>query len=235
MAHRYDLHIHSRHSFDCLMRPEKIVGVARSRGLSGIAVTDHGTIAGGLEAKATAPDDFLVIVGAEIHTDGVGDIVGLFLKGEIKARDPLEVIADIHGQGGIAFLPHPLRSHRYLPRTVLNALDGYEVLNSRAGIFDPRLSSKESFSWQCLEGKARIGASDAHLYSEVGLAYTILSGPATSKNVRAQLLAAASTEGGARGPASNFYKSQLIRLLKTRDLGMITRFGRRLLNKHSPT
>ena len=49
---------------DTLMSPRAIVRAARRRGLAGVAVTDHGTIAGGLETKAIAPSDLLVVVGA---------------------------------------------------------------------------------------------------------------------------------------------------------------------------
>lgn len=52
---RFDLHMHSRHSFDGIMAPSHIVGIARRRGLAGIAVSDHNTIAGGVDAVAANP------------------------------------------------------------------------------------------------------------------------------------------------------------------------------------
>lgn len=227
--HRYDLHMHSHHSVDCMMSPRAIVGQALARGLRGIAVTDHGTIRGGVDTAAIAPAELLVIVGAEIHTSA-GDIVGLFLEREIVARDALAVIEEIHAQGGVAILPHPLRGHKGLTDEVLDAVDGFEVLNSRAGWFDPATAAPEA-GWSRLGGKARLGSSDAHLVREVGQAHTELAGPPTAANVRTRLLAGEGIPGGAQGPSANFYRSQLIKLFKTRDVGMVLRFGRRLIRR----
>lgn len=229
LAQRYDFHMHSRRSFDCMMSPRGIVRAAKRRGLAGIAVTDHGTIAGGVETQAVAPDDLLVIVGAEIYTT-VGDIVCLFLSTEIVGRDPLDVIAQTHAQGGVAFFPHPLRSHPPgIPNAVLAACDGYEVLNSRAGHFAPDKVSPRRTDWRPLASKARLGNSDAHLYSEIGTAYTTISGSATIDNVRRALLEGRTAPGGVQGPHRNFYISQLIKMVKTRDASMIVRSVRRLL------
>ncbi len=230
---RYDLHLHSHHSYDCLMTPRRIVRTALRRGLAGVAVTDHGTIAGGLEAKAIAQDGLFVIVGAEIYTK-IGDIVCLFLTREITSKDPLEVIAEAHRQGGIAFLPHPLRSHpRQISEEVLLACDGYEELNSRAGWFISDAASLDPTDWRALMHKPRLGCSDAHLYSEIGRAYPAIPGPVGESSVRRAFAEGATTPGGERGPSRNFYLSQLIRLGKTRDLGMLRRFARRLRRRLS--
>lgn len=232
---RYDLHMHSRRSPDSALSAKRIIALAKQRGLSGIAVTDHGTIAGGLDAAALAPPDLLVIVGAEIYTL-VGDIVCLFLTSEIVGRDPLDVIAQTHQQGGVAFLPHPLRSHPPLiPREVLEACDGFEVLNSRAGWFSPENAPSRGTDWRALSGKTRLANSDAHLGSEIGAAYTLIDGPATAENVKQALLRGMTSIGGARGPTHNFYLSQLIRVVKTRDVAMLARLARRAVRRVSPT
>ena len=49
---KFDLHVHSKYSSDGVLDPENIVRIARKRGLAGIAVTDHNTIRGGIEAPA---------------------------------------------------------------------------------------------------------------------------------------------------------------------------------------
>jgi predicted metal-dependent phosphoesterase TrpH len=228
---RCDLHLHSHHSFDSLVTPRAIFRTARRRGLRAIAVTDHETIAGGLEARAAAPKDLVVIVGCEIHTE-CGDIVCLFLREEIRSRDALGVIAEAHGQGGIAFLPHPLQSHpASIPDAVLDACDGFEGLNSRAGSFSPVSVSGDSTHWERLAGKAVLGNSDAHFASQIGLAWTEITGPATEENVRRSILECRTKVGGSRGPRSSFYFSQLIRVAKTRDIAMLYRLSRRALHK----
>lgn len=167
----FDLHMHSRHSFDGVMSPAHIVRIARRRGLSGIAVSDHNTIAGGLEAVAANTDpNFLVIVGAEIQTE-VGDILGLFLTREISSRQSLEVIADIHDQGGIAILPHPYAYHQGLTPELLQQLDGVEIYNGR----DKRDYSAQTYAEYVRPyDLATVANSDAHLYWEIGRACTAL-------------------------------------------------------------
>ena len=72
-----DFHIHTRYSFDSLMKPKKIMKIAKKIGLNAVAILDHNTIRGALETKKFEKDyDIRVIVGAEINTD-VGDIVGM--------------------------------------------------------------------------------------------------------------------------------------------------------------
>ena len=225
---RYDFHIHSRRSYDCVMRPRGIVRAARGRGLSGIAVTDHGTIGGGADVREIAPADLLVIVGAEIYT-AAGDIVCLFLTDEIRGHDPLDVIAQTHAQGGVAFLPHPLRSHpRPIPAGVLEACDAFEALNSRAGWFAPQLHAPDGVNWAPLVTKPGLGSSDAHFYSEIGRAYTSIPGPVTEQNLRSALVHGPTTPGGHQGPSRNFYLSQLVRMVKTRDPHMALRFTQRV-------
>src|ERR1700761_494198 len=96
-----DFHTHTYHSYDCLMRPEKILKLAKERGLDAIVINDHDTIAGGLECKRLNKiQELEIIVGAEIKTS-IGDVTGIFLKEEIHARNYSEVVAEIKRQGGI--------------------------------------------------------------------------------------------------------------------------------------
>ena len=81
-----------------------------------MAITDHGTIQGGLATRVSSPNSFIVIVGAEIKTE-FGDIVGLFLNEEIKSHRINEVIDEISDQSGLIVLPHLFREHN------LNMLD----------------------------------------------------------------------------------------------------------------
>ena len=122
-----DLHNHTRWSFDCSMDPAKVVRVAKARGLDAIAITDHNEIGGAREAELAANGDILVIVGEEIDTTA-GDLLGLFLKEKIEIDDPLEAVAAIHDQGGIAILPHPFSKSPMIDDRLARALDGCEGL-----------------------------------------------------------------------------------------------------------
>ncbi|MBD3361422.1 PHP domain-containing protein [Candidatus Woesearchaeota archaeon] len=175
---KYDLHIHSHFSSCSNMRPSKILRIAKKRKLNGIAITDHNTIKGGLEAKKLNKDkNFEVIIGAEIKTKA-GEIIGYYLKREIKEREPLKVIKEIHKQGGIAVIAHPfghgiIRKCAKVDLKELKNLDGVEVHNSR-----------NTFHWENFYALvaarkyklAETGGSDAHFYYEIGKGYTLFKG-----------------------------------------------------------
>src|SRR5262249_26452996 len=93
-----DLHVHTCFSFDSLSSPDEVLRSAKRAGLQGVAVTDHDTIKGALETRARNHDsDFVVIVGCEKATDA-GDMIGLFLREEIRSYRALDVIDEIHEQ-----------------------------------------------------------------------------------------------------------------------------------------
>jgi len=159
-----DFHIHSKYSHDSLMSPESIVKRAKNVGLTCIAITDHGTIRGGVEGKKIARNYGVeVISGAEIKTDR-GDIIGLYLNEEIKVTDLQEVIRAIRSQGGIVVLPHPYRDHYHLEE-IAQCVDFIECWNSRC---NPDENTNAELLAGSSEKKIMYG-SDAHCLSEIGL------------------------------------------------------------------
>ena len=158
-----DLHIHSKYSIDSVSGPERILRAAKRKGLRGIAVTDHGTVRGGLEAARLNKDpDFAVVVGTEIATDA-GDVIGLFVSEDVRARACLEVVDEIHGQGGVAVLPHPFKGHT-LTDDLVRRVDAVEVFNARTG---PELNAKATELAQRFN-KPGLAGSDAHFCAEIG-------------------------------------------------------------------
>lgn len=175
---KFDLHIHSCYSPDSYSKPKNIIEAAKKRGLSGIAVTDHYTIKGGLEAsKANQDQNFQVIVGMEAKTD-CGDIIGLFLTKELVSHKALEVIDEIHTQGGIAVLPHPLRSHE-LTEEILQKVDAIETFNSAS---QPEQNEK-AVELAIQYNKCSLAGSDAHLVSEIGRCVTIFNSSDIKKEI----------------------------------------------------
>jgi len=209
-----DLHIHSRHSFDSLARPRDIVGAAKRKGLDGIAVTDHDTMAGGLEAREANNDQgFVVIVGAEICSSA-GDIIGLFLEEEIEAREPLAVVAEIHRQGGIAVLPHPFRGHM-LSEELVETVDVVEAFNPRCD----REENRRAVELANKHGKPIVAGSDAHTIGEIGLARTVLP----SADVRGGILGGKATVEARYAPCHAEALSQLIKAVKARQYREVPR------------
>src|SRR2546422_585266 len=96
---RIDLHNHTHFSSDSILSPKRFVRECRRRGLDRVAVTDHNTIRGALATRGLA--DFPVIIGEEILTTD-GEIIGLFLEGEIpRGLTAAETVERIKAQGGV--------------------------------------------------------------------------------------------------------------------------------------
>jgi predicted metal-dependent phosphoesterase TrpH len=177
-----DLHMHTHHSGDCATPVDDLLDEALERGLHTIAVTDHNTIAGGLEAEQRVRERGLplqVIVGSEIMTDSQGEVIGLFLTEEVpKGLSFAETVARIHAQGGLVYIPHPFdRMHSIpSPETLRRHVDQIDVLETANGrlYFEKDNAESERFAerWNLLRG----AGSDAHVTE--GLATAVLRLPA---------------------------------------------------------
>ena len=168
---KYDLHIHSKYSYDSVLEPKKILKIAKKRGLDGIAITDHNTIKGGLKVKHLNGDTYFhVIVGAEIKTE-YGDIIGLFLNKEINSKNFIEVIEEIKSQGGLCVLPHPYRKLKIAEKSI-HLVDCVEVFNARSLCCE----NKKAFELAKKFNKPMTAGSDAHLFFEIGRGITLFKG-----------------------------------------------------------
>jgi glycosyltransferase involved in cell wall biosynthesis len=170
-----DFHVHTHHSRDCAMQVDELLERAAEVGLDVVAITDHNEVAGGYEAREVAHRyGVRVIVGEEVKTLE-GEVIGLFLKERIPPGLTFtETIAEIRGQGGIVYVPHPFDRLHAVPGTSLlkanlTDLDVIEVFNSR--IAYPGFNEKAlRFSQRHrLPGAA---GSDAHVLPGLGTALT---------------------------------------------------------------
>lgn len=188
----FDFHVHSHYSKDANMVPENLVRVAQKKGLRGVAITDHNTIAGGVKAKKTCGSHFFVVVGAEIRTDAC-EIIGLFLSDEVSSTNPFAVIDEIRDQDGITVLPHPFRSvfpphpqrRRGIPLALLEKIDVVEAFNARSTM----TANQQARALASTLGKPMIAGSDAHWYREVGRGKTLVAPFTNEEDLRQHLLA----------------------------------------------
>ena len=200
---RLDLHNHTSYSSDGVLPPAALLTVARARGLDCIAVTDHNSVKGGVEALRLALADSglpRVIPGVELATD-VGEVIGLYVEEDIPAGLPLsESVARIRAQGGVVYLPHPfdrLRRGAISARARLCAAglaDIIEVVNGRS--LGPRVAAKAAALARDTAKPAGAG-SDAHRAPEVGIAYVVVAELPTPETLVA-LVAAGRLEHGLR-------------------------------------
>jgi dephospho-CoA kinase len=163
-----DLHMHTRHSKDCLSDPADVVATARRVGLDRIAITDHDEIEGAFEAYRSAPD--LVIVGEEVRTAEGLDLIGLFLEEYIPPGGSFREVAEaIRSQGGITYLPHPFDRWRGSDEayfgSVIDCVDVVEVFNAR--VHEPERNERARF-WAEEHGLPVGAGSDAHTLREIG-------------------------------------------------------------------
>ena len=172
-----DFHIHSKYSQDSFLSPQSIIRMAKRKGLSAIAVTDHETIKGAKETmkKARISSDLLVISGIEVKTN-MGDLIGLFVEEEIATRDFYEVIDEIREQNGLIVLSHPSRGHRNMSKQIMLEIDIVEALNGRSSC-EKNLEAK---NLALSLNKPVVAGSDAHFSFEIGCVRTIFSSTVTS-------------------------------------------------------
>lgn len=166
-----ELHCHTYHSSDSIMLPEQILALCDKRHIDRIAITDHNSITGALEAAALAPER--VIIGEEILTTE-GEILGYFLKEEVpEGLPPLEVIQLLKDQGAVISVSHPFDltrgchwSHDTL-EGLLTHVHALEILNARTWTNKPNQQAADLAARAGLPGTA---GSDAHAPIEVGRA-----------------------------------------------------------------
>ena len=179
---RFDLHVHSNQSGDSIMSVSDIIEQARKKKLDGFALTDHNTTAGNNEAAALAKKAGLIFIpGIEVSTQQ-GHLLGLGVKGTIRAWIPMEeAIAKIHDQGGLAIPAHPYDFMRKGMGSAFKGMkiDGIETINGKTFIGNNKAAKAAREL-----GLPGIGGSDAHTKAELGSAWTEC-GPNVLAEIRA--------------------------------------------------
>lgn len=184
MLWRFDLHLHTTASPDSLLTPARLWAACCRRGLNGVAVTDHNSVAGALKLAQQAPPGVQIIVGEEVLTTH-GELLGLFLREAVASGlTPEETARAIRAQGGIVGVSHPYDPWRC-------ALDEAALLRLwQAGLLD-FVEGRNGRIWlprhnrRAVELGRRLGlplsaGSDAHGAWEVGCCTAVLpafSGP----------------------------------------------------------
>ncbi len=184
---RADVHIHTLAS-DGVSSVAEILERAEAAGLDVIAITDHERIDAAHAARAMAVargTRVQVVVGEEISTRS-GHLLALFIDKRIRPWGSLRsAIAQVHEQGGLAIVAHPLVPYPLTcasARTIRRLLedpdpdvhpDGVEAFNpttagTRWGARAPQFVAEI--------GVAALGSSDAHRAEDVGQAFTTFEG-----------------------------------------------------------
>jgi len=179
---KFDLHVHSEHSFDSNM-PIKDVIKAAAKTLDGIAITDHDSVSGHMEAEKECKKRGLIFIpGMELKSPS-GDIVLLGIS-EIPDIETFQELEDfIKDNNGAMFLAHPFAGP--VPGTpftempeILKALHGIEVYNA----FTPLEANLKAMKFAKEHNMTPVATTDAHHLDLIGKAFTIADNIASSED-----------------------------------------------------
>ena len=171
---KIDLHIHSQYSEDATGSPREIMKLLQKKGLHGMAITEHNSIKGSLEALKLKSKDFVIIPGVEISTAD-GHLLALGVKEDITRNLSVqETIEKILDAGGIPIVPHLFRKMSGIKKekleTIHQKIPAIEVFN---GCSLPKTNIKTAKVAKEFN-LGGTGGSDAHDPSYVGYGYTII-------------------------------------------------------------
>ncbi len=230
MSWTFVVHVHTRRSFDSLTRADALVRHAVRLGIDVLAVTDHDTWQGAVDtlgevSRTNAP--LRVVIASEFATDQ-GDLIGLFLRDDLRIRSARGFCDAVHEQGGLVLLPHPYKWHR-LDEALLERVDFIEVFNARTS----RADNARAADLARQRGARALVGPDAHRLGEVGLARNEYDGavPADEAALKRALLD--QTPRFHTAPASGWdeWRSQGVRFLKQPDFGRAWTLARGALRR----
>ena len=178
---KMDLHIHSQYSEDASGSPKEIMKLLKKKGLHGMAITDHNSIKGSLEALKLKTKDFVIIPGLEISTID-GHILALGLKEDVDRNLSVEeTVEQILDKGGMPIVPHLFRKMSGIKKEKLELIykkiPAMEVFNGcslpKTNIKTAKIAKKYKLGG--------IGGSDAHNPLYAGYGYTTID--STNKSI----------------------------------------------------
>jgi len=192
-----DLHIHTTHSDGVATPSEVLDWVCSHTDLKIIAIADHNTNSGSIEAARIAKDRGLpieVIIAQEVESSD-GHIVGLWTPELVRPlMNAEDTVAAIHAQGGLAVAAHPF-APRLWSRAGLDRgnrgiydrvdYDAMEVANSNPLLFIANWSA-QLYQHRNRERLACTGGSDAHILWVIGSSRTYFPGE-TPDDLRAAI------------------------------------------------
>jgi predicted metal-dependent phosphoesterase TrpH len=180
-----DIHVHTTHSDGHAGVEEVLEHAVRRTDLRVIAITDHNTVEGALEARSLAEAYGMeVVVGEEVSTAD-GELLALFIEQRLPPGLPAaETIDAVHEQGGLAVAAHPYHwlapsvGRRDLLRRVSGSdpewpLDAIEVFN--AGLLLSR-GNRRAVATAVALGLPAVGGSDSHHPKTLGYGHSLFPG-----------------------------------------------------------
>ncbi len=182
---KVDIHIHTSYSRDSRASPESMVKYALEMGFDTIAVTDHGTVSGALEAEQFARGTRLLVIPGQENLTLEGELIVLGLRKTLSSGRPLlETARQARESGGFVIVPHPFDPMRNgvgnAITPCLKYIDAIEVFNART-IF--RRFNEKALSFTRSHNLPGVVGSDSHFPEEMGGTYMLVRAPRETRAI----------------------------------------------------
>jgi len=164
---KFDMHVHTILSKCSQLSIPELLSTARDKGLDGVCITDHNSMAAAGEIHEGVQDDGLcVIIGMEYATpDGDFLIFGPFenIEPGLSGRELLDLVDK---REGAAIVAHPFRQGRSVDEELIRAglCDIIEGVNGR----NQRQENELACQWREKYQLRLASGSDAHSLDELG-------------------------------------------------------------------
>lgn len=177
---RIDCHVHSMHSPDGRGSLAELVAAAKAKGLTGLCVTDHNTIAMAktiLSSRGRFPG-FLLVPGMEVSARE-GHCLALGVAQPVARDQPLaDTVKAIADLGGVGVPSHPYRLvHGVGEASLVAALGGLRAIETFNARDNRPGNNRRAMAFAEKNRLGGTGGSDAHQIFEVGNAYAEFKGP----------------------------------------------------------
>lgn len=178
-----DFHVHAFPG-DGALPPWELAREASRRGLHAIVVSNHNqTFAARLGNRAAGLP--LLIPAQEITTPRF-HLIAAGITRTVDWRQPeLDIVRDVHAQGGVVIAAHPVRVSWKGGDAMLAAIDAAEVAHPLTGMVDTGRDELTAFFTRARavnRDLAPIGSSDFHLVAPLGVCRTYVFASAPTRD-----------------------------------------------------
>ncbi len=184
---QFDLHVHTTISPCSKLTIEEIVRHAQARGLDGVCITDHNSMAVRREVQEGVQKNGLVLIFGMEYTTPEGDFLLFGPLEHLPQKQPATMLLRmVHEAGGVAIAAHPYRVGRQTNEALISQgpCQIIEGINGR----NHHLENLQALNCQERFGTKLVGGSDAHSLGELGQVKTELQEPVQNRNDLIQCL-----------------------------------------------
>lgn len=200
---KIDLHVHTLYSYDGFTPVETLASIAVSRGLDGLAITDHDTIKGALKALKEITG-IIIIPGEEITTKS-GHLLALGIVEHIPPRlEVAEATEKIRDQGALAVIPHPTALYKpFISKQIAKKIspDAIETINASAIPFGFATKLNRKLAEEL--ALPQTSGSDSHIPETIGDAYSQIQTDSTDLECILQAIKNGHSSQHGRGTSLN--------------------------------